>query len=122
MSKKNLFPGDIVIVEYTPQNDPSTIKARPALIISSQSFHCDNLDVIILVITSVVRYSKSSEIVIKDNDSFFHQTGLKVTSSIRCGSICSFPKAKIHRRIGTVPQHILKDAVKRLVGFLEYSK
>ena len=113
-----LSPGDIVIVEHTPQNNPNITKARPALIISSKDFHNKNLDVIILLITSVIRYNTSTELLIKNTESYFTKTGLKVTSSIRCGSICSFPKEKVRRRIGTLPKDILKTAVNRLTSFL----
>ena len=114
----SFFPGDIVIVEHTPQNNPTITKARPALIISLSEFHNNNLDVIILPITSVVRIDEPTDIIINNNESYFSQTGLKVTSSIRCGSICAFPKQKVKRRIGTVPQEILKQAVECVTGLL----
>ena len=114
----SLLPGDIVIVEHIPQNDPTIVKARPALVISLPSFHNNNLDVIILLISSVIRYGEITQFVVKDNDTFFPQTGLKVTSAIKCGSICSFPKQKIRRRIGTLPKDILEQVVKRVIGFI----
>lgn len=112
----SFFPGDIVIVEHTPQNNPTITKARPALIISLPEFHNNNLDVIILPITSVVRIDEPTDIIINNNESYFSQTGLKVTSSIRCGSICAFPKQKIRGRIGSLPQEILNQAIERVSG------
>lgn len=114
----SLSPGDIVIVEHTPQNAPTEPKARPALIISAPSFNNSNLDVIILIITSVIRHGSPTDQVIKDGESYFSQTGLKVTSAIRCGSICSFPKRKIRRKIGVLPPDILKQVVNRFKSFL----
>lgn len=114
----SLSPGDIVIVEHTPQNAPTQPKARPALIISTQSFNNSNLDVIILIITSVVRYNCPTDEIIKNDESYFPQTGLKVTSAIRCGSICSFPKRKIRRKIGVLSHEALKQVVNRFKSIL----
>ena len=113
-----LLAGDIVIVEHVPQNAPTEPKARPALIISTPSFHNGNLDVIILIITSVVRYNSPTDEIIKNDEPYFSQTGLKVTSAVRCGSICSFPKQKIRRKIGVLPRDILERIVNRIIKFL----
>jgi mRNA-degrading endonuclease toxin of MazEF toxin-antitoxin module len=114
----SLSPGDIVIVEHIPQNNPTVTKARPALVISLPEFNNNNLDVIILIITSVIRYDENTEFIVKDTESYFPQTGLKVTSAIRCGSICSFPKNKIRRRIGTLPKDAFEEVINKLAGFL----
>ena len=70
----SLLPGDIVIVEHTPQNDPTIAKARPALVISSSSFNDSNIDVIILIVTSVVRHNSPTDHIIKIDDPCFLQT------------------------------------------------
>jgi mRNA-degrading endonuclease toxin of MazEF toxin-antitoxin module len=117
-----LLQGDIVIVEHTPQNNPTAKKARPALVISSPNFHNKCLDVIILIITSIIRHDDLMEIVVSDSKAYFSQTGLKVTSAIRCGSICSFPKQKVRRKIGVLPQEMIEQAIKRVIGFIDFSK
>jgi len=117
----SLSQGNLVIVEHTPQNDPMMRKARPALIISSARFNNDNLDIIILLISSVVRHNSITDLIITDRDECFAQTGLRRTSAIRCGSICSFPKSRVRRRLGFVPTDILKEAVSRVHDFIAVS-
>lgn len=43
--------GDIVLVPF-PFTDQSTTKKRPAVVVSSESYHRDRPDVIILAVTS----------------------------------------------------------------------
>ena len=46
--------GDIVLVPF-PFTDQSTNKKRPAVIVSSDPYNCQRLDIIIMAITSQIR-------------------------------------------------------------------
>ncbi len=52
--------GDIVLVPF-PFSDQSTIKKRPAVIISSDDFNNNSFDIIILALTSQLKKIYSME-------------------------------------------------------------
>jgi mRNA-degrading endonuclease toxin of MazEF toxin-antitoxin module len=111
-----LSPGDIVIVEHIPQDDPTARKARPALVISTSDFNDRNIDVIVLLMSSVIRQNIPTNYMIGSNEPYFKQTGLRAATVIKCGTICSFPKQKIKRRIGMLPKDILEHVINSVVG------
>jgi len=111
-------PGQIVLVEHRPPNDPSAIKARPALIISNRVFNDNNLDLIIFPITSVIRQRNQAQITIKETDDCFPLTGLHKTSSIKCNTILTYPKNRVRRKLGDVPKNILVQARKKIISFI----
>ena len=48
--------GDIVLVPF-PFTDQTSIKKRPAVVVSSPTYHCDRPDIVILAITSQLHAS-----------------------------------------------------------------
>jgi mRNA-degrading endonuclease toxin of MazEF toxin-antitoxin module len=118
MSCPEFSPGEIVLIRHTPLDDPSAAKARPALVVSSSTFNRGNLDVIIVAISSVVRVGDPKQIVIYETDLCFPQTGLKMTSAVKCGAVFAYPKSQIRRRLGAAPKEILEQVRALLVKFL----
>jgi len=118
MNVTDLSPGDIVLIEHGPLDDPSAVKPRPAIVLSSSAFNKGNLDVIIAAISSVVRRGDPKQIMIQDTDSGFSQTGLKVTSAIKCGAIFAYPRSLIRRKLGEAPADVLIQVRRLLVEFL----
>ena len=118
MNRAEFSPGEIVLIKHIPLDDPSAVKARPALVVSGSAFNKSNLDVILVVISSVIRFGDPKQIVIQEEDSCFSQTGLKMTSAIKCGAVFAYPKTEIRRRLGTVPQDVIEQVRALLVKFL----
>jgi mRNA-degrading endonuclease toxin of MazEF toxin-antitoxin module len=118
MNVADFSPGDIVLIEHRPLDDPSTVKARPAIVISSSAFNKGNLDVIVAAISSVIRHGDPKQVVIQNDDAEFALTGLKVTSAIKCGSLFAYPKSHIRRRLGRAPQDVLVQTRKLMIEFL----
>jgi len=102
-------PGDIILVEHRPTNDPTHWKSRPALIISGSIFHQASLDVIIAPISSNIRLNNPWQVVINETSSFFASAQLKVTSAIQCSSILAYPKCQIRKRLGSLPVEVLSQ-------------
>jgi len=118
MNGAEFSPGEIVLIKHIPLDDPSAVKARPALVVSGSAFNRGNLDVIIVALSSVVRLGDTKQIIIQETDSCFPQTGLKMTSAVKCGAIFAYPKSQIHRRLGVVPMEILQRVRSLLITFL----
>ena len=118
MNDEGFSPGDIVLIIHRPLDDPFVEKARPALVVSGSAFNKDGLDVIVVALSSVVRQGDPKQIVIRDTDSGFSKTGLKLTSAVKCGALFAYPKSQIHRRLGTAPQTIVAQVRTLLVKFL----
>ena len=118
MNGAEFSPGEIVLIKHIPLDDPSAVKARPALVVSGSAFNKSSLDVIVVVISSVVRLGDPKQIVIREEDRSFSQTGLKMTSAIKCGALFAYPKSEIRRRLGTVPHDVIGQVRALLVKFL----
>lgn len=118
MNGRDFSPGDIVLIVHRPLDDPSAEKLRPALVVSNHAFNRANVDIIVVAISSVVRLGDPRQIVIQDTDRCFPQTGLKVTSAIKCTAIFAYPKSQIRRRLGTLPRTTVSQVRTLLVGFL----
>jgi len=118
MSVADFSPGDIVLIEHRPLDDPSTVKPRPAIIISSSAFNKGNIDVVVAAISSVIRHGDPKQIIIQDSDPGFPQTGLKMTSVVKCGAVFAYPKSLIRRRLGKAPGDVLAQVRKFMAEFL----
>jgi mRNA-degrading endonuclease toxin of MazEF toxin-antitoxin module len=118
MSPAEFSPSEIVLIRHVPLDDPSAVKARPALIISNSSFNRTNLDVIVVAISSVVRHGDARQIVLPETDCAFPQTGLKMTSAVKCGAVFAYPRSEIRRRLGVVSRETLGRVRTRLIEFL----
>jgi len=99
MSKKSpLKRGDIVLVSF-PFTDLSSLKVRPALIISNDP---QQNDIILAFISSVTDNPQTFDIVLKNLDPDFLTTGLKKTSVFKMDKILTVASILIIRRLGCI--------------------
>jgi mRNA interferase MazF len=97
--------GDVVLVAF-PFTDLTTSKMRPALVISSNSFHRSGLDVILAGITSQTgKYPRSSDILLSIEDQ--NRAGLQKTSWVRLGKMVTLDRRLIRGKLGEIPDSTL---------------
>ncbi len=118
MSRAEFSPSEIVLIKHVPLDDPSAVKARPALVVSNSAFNRSNLDVIVVALSSVVRCGDPRQIVLPETDRAFPQTGLKVTSAIKCATVLAYPRSEIRRRLGVVSRETLGQVRTQIIEFL----
>ncbi len=110
--------GTIVLIPF-PFTDLTSVKLRPALIISTKN-HGE--DIIVSFITSVNRSRKTkSDFIYKTKDKYFEKSGLKINSVFRFDKIATLNKKLILGEIGTIHPSILikmKKSFSRAFGFL----
>ncbi|MEL7246047.1 MAG: type II toxin-antitoxin system PemK/MazF family toxin [Cyanobacteria bacterium J06573_2] len=100
-----LNKGDIVLVQF-PFTDLSQTKLRPALILYSNS---TTNDVTLCFISSQnVDNLTSEEFAIKDSDTEFSETGLRVSSKVRVTRIATLNNSLIVRRLGKLESHYIE--------------
>lgn len=109
--------GDIVLVTH-PTTDYASTKVRPALIISSEKYNIRESDRILLPISSNITRICQDDIVIKDSDKSFTKTGLKISSAIRAGKIFTVEKNVIKRKLGYLPDEIMKQVQNKIKEIL----
>ncbi|MBX7045952.1 MAG: type II toxin-antitoxin system PemK/MazF family toxin [Ignavibacteria bacterium] len=96
--------GDIILTPF-PFTDLSQNKVRPAIILSSG---ISERDVIICFISSVIhRIENETDILLKDNDSTFPKSGLKVSSLIKTNKIATVDKGIILGKLGELDSELL---------------
>lgn len=98
--------GTIILTPF-PFTDLSNSKVRPALIVSTEKRN-DN-DIIIAFITSVTDAVSSPEtnIFLNSNESYFKETGLKVSSIIRTDKLATINKKIILGELGFLNTRLL---------------
>ena len=111
-------PGDVVLITY-PFTDLSSIKVRPALVISSLKYNQRQDDVIFLPITHNVTRIYSEDIHVSPTDSGFKETGLKKTSAIRAGKVFTLQKDLAKSYLGNVSDELLNKTRLSLKKLLE---
>ena len=105
--------GDIVLVPW-PYTDYSNEKYRPALVISNRNFNDSSLDVILIAFSSNIMNKSQYDVEVSHPDAGFAQTGLKVSSVLKCGKIFSMEKRCITRKLGNLSIPLLSQAKKKL--------
>jgi mRNA interferase MazF len=106
--------GDVVLVAF-PFTDLTTTKTRPALVISSDSFHRAGLDVILAGITSKI----SKDIPITDfllSPEDQTSAGLPKPSLVRLGKIVTLDCRLVRKKLG----HISGSTLDRLTLALHH--
>lgn len=114
----SFLPGDIVLIPDAPYTNRLAVKARPCLVISGQQFNQSGPDVILVPISSSVRYEDPKQIVLESSDGSFAGTGLKETSAIKCGAVFAYSKSQFRRKLGFVEKRVLEQVRKKLVDIL----
>jgi len=118
MSGAGLLPGDIVLIIHIPRDDPSAVKARPALVVSGSKFNKIGADVIVAPISSNVRYGDPEQVVIQSSDPHFPQTGLRQSSAVKCGAIFAYSRAQVRRKIGVAHLEIIEEVRSIIINIL----
>jgi len=93
--------GDVVLVAF-PFTDLTTSKVRPALVVSSDIFNRDGLDVILVGITSqIIGKTQPTDILLTTEDQ--KCACLPKASLVRLGKIVTLDGRLIHKKLGTLP-------------------
>jgi mRNA interferase MazF len=101
--------GDVVLVAF-PFTDLSTAKTRPALIVSSDSFHRDALDIILVGITSQIDGKTApSDFLLSLEDQ--RHAGLPKPSLVRLGKIVTLDRRLIRKKLGHMPPSTLSHLI-----------
>lgn len=89
---------DIVLVPF-PFTDLTRQKARPAVVVSSQSFNTSSPEVILAAISSKLPAIPSDmELIIRHGSVEFRSTGLRVSSVLRTAKLVTLKQSLIYRR------------------------
>ena len=111
--------GDIVLVPHAPFSDHSQTKARPALIISTDSFNRSHPDVVCLAISSRLRPDDPCAVTIVQGSKYFAGTGLKRSSMVKCAAVFAYQADRVARRLGRGSHGLLaevREVLARIIG------
>jgi mRNA interferase MazF len=89
--------GDVVLVNFV-LSDQSGSKRRPALVLSSETYHQGRQDVIIAAITSNIRRFLPGDTALAS----WQEAGLIVPSTVT-GVLRTVTQGSVNRRLGTLP-------------------
>jgi len=107
MFKKNT----IVLVPF-PFTDMSSVKVRPAVILSNNS---TSDDVVVAFISSKkVKQIHKIDIQIKEKQKDFEKTGLKISSTIKVDKLATLDKKIVLGELGEVGKNTEKEINKKL--------
>jgi len=114
----SFLPGDIVLILDAPYTNRLAVKARPCLVISGLQFNQSGPDVILVPISSNVRYGDPKQVVLESSDSSFLDTGLKQRSAIKCAAIFAYSTTQVRRKLGFVEKPVLEQVRKKVIDIL----
>jgi len=95
-------PGDVVPIPF-PFTDLSTVKQRPAIILSSTAFHQHHQDAILAAITSHVPEVLTSDEYRLNNEEQ-REAGLPKPSIVKVGKIVTLDQRLIRKQLGRMPE------------------
>lgn len=109
--------GTIILVPF-PFTDLSAQRIRPALIVSNNEKRGD--DIIVVFISSVLSQTpRTSDVGILASSPSFSETGLKVSSVVRCDKIATLDKRIVLGELGVLsktPQHEVDKRLRHALG------
>lgn len=106
--------GDIVLVPF-PFTDLTRQKARPAVVISPQSFNASSPDVILVAISSrLPTTSGEMELIIRHDTAEFKSTGLRVSSVVRTAKLVTMKQSPVYRTLGKLDDRTIEEVDERL--------
>ena len=109
-----MTPGDIVLVAMPKRNGKT--KKRPALILQRMRPFDDFL---VCGISSQTQLAvEDFDLLLKESDPNFKNTGLKKASIIRLGYITTIPKTTVPGKIGQITPEQFNGLMGRLVNYL----
>jgi mRNA interferase MazF len=108
----NYKPGDVVLIPF-PFTDFSTLKQRPAIVLSSPSFNKAHRDIIVAAITSQVAGGQTSDTHLL-NKREQESCGLLKPSVIRLGKIVTLDQRLIRKRLGRLPKKSMGQVASKI--------
>lgn len=103
---------DIILIRF-PYSDPSNIKRKPALVISSNWYNNARNDLIVLAITSNVPNAPGRDDHILSEDES-RACGLLKASVIKLGKIMTLDKGFVLGILGTLPEETFNEIMREL--------
>ena len=110
--------GDVVLITF-PFTDLTSVKVRPALVISNENYNQAQDDIILILITSNVARITPDDYLLESENPEFPDTGLKTSSAFRVGKIQTLKKNLLRSKLGFVGPSILKEIEDRLHRLLQ---
>lgn len=109
-------PGQVVLIPF-PFTDFTTVKQRPALIISSASFNRLHRDVIVVAITSQNPFDlQTDELTLTERSQ--KSAGLPKPSKVKAGKIITIEHRLIRKMLGAISTDSLDEIIKRVYSIL----
>lgn len=108
--------GDVVLAAY-PFTDLSSVKRRPALVVSATDR--PDRDCILAFITSQVERSGGTALLLDARDAGFADTGLRISSLVRCGKLMTLDRTLLVGRLGKLNAQLMDKVDHRLMKALE---
>jgi mRNA-degrading endonuclease toxin of MazEF toxin-antitoxin module len=113
MSSTTTYKRGHVIVVQVPFSNHSGTKPRPALVISTEAFHCDLPDLIVCPISSQPRYHQRpgpGDCPLQE----WRAIGLRYPSTVRISKILAVDKKIVKRTLGLLSPQDLNQVEKGL--------
>ena len=104
--------GDVILIPF-PFTDFSTIKQRPAVIISSTVFNNSHSDIIVIAITSQIPDTISADEYLLDKEEI-HKANLPKASLVKISKVVTINKLLIRKKLGMLP-NITIDKIKSIL-------
>ena len=103
-----LEPGDLVLVPF-PFTDLTSSKTRPALVLSSASYHAAGADVICCAVTSNLSNAAHSVLV---EQADMARGKLVATSRVKVDKVAALQRTLARRKVGSLKPKVLAQVLK----------
>ena len=110
-------PWEIVLIVF-PFTDLTSVKVRPALVVSSESQMRQSEDAIFMLISSQLNGVRPTDFVIQETHAEFPMTGLKKSSVFRSDKIHCLQKRLARKRLGSIGPIVQREIINRLEAVL----
>lgn len=107
----------LVVLAIYPFTDLSSVKRRPALVVSATGR--PGRDCILAFITSRIRQTEPTDVILDPAAKDFAATGLRVASAVRCGKLMTLDRILLTDRLGPLSQCLMADVDVQLKKALE---
>lgn len=110
--------GDIILIKF-PFTDLTSMKVRPALVVSSDKYNNASNDAIFMLITSQISNAFMEDLLVDTTHPEFSTTGLKKPSLFKVDRIVVLSKAIATRKLGEAGSQITSEISLRLKRVLD---
>lgn len=109
-------PGHIVYARV-PYSDIEGSKSRYAVVVSNRSFNQTYPEIVVAFATRSgnVRRPRSYDVLISGGHPAFRDTGLRESTTVRCGRLWTLDQRAVMNVAGVVPEDLLAD-IRKLVS------